>query len=497
MKHIRLLTLFLILGITTLSAQKPPKREFRGAWIQTVFQSEYANMTSEEMKADFIRKLDLLQTCGINAIIFQVRPEADAWYLSEIEPWSRFCTGKQGVAPDPLFDPMAFLIKECHRRNMEFHAWLNPFRAGPSGTSTLAETHVYHEHPEWFVTYNKQLLFDPGIPACREYICRIVEDIVSRYDVDAIHMDDYFYPYPIAGKEFPDQKSFARYGNGLSLSDWRRNNVNFLIQELHQTISQRKPWVRFGISPFGIYRNKKNDANGSDTNGLQNYDDLYADVLMWTRNGWVDYMMPQLYWEIGHKAACYETLIYWWNRHSNGRHLYIGQDVKRTMNAADVNPKYSQLNHKIQLSRYLDNISGNCFWPAHPLLENYGNVGNALKYDHFAFPAIIPAYTFIDDKRPAEVKSLKARWIPQGYVLEWKRKNTKDEMQKQVYFCIYRFAEGEPIDLSNGRNLVTTTRETGYLLPYQKGTEKYTYVITAVDRMHNESKKGKKVTVKL
>ena len=147
MKHIRLLTLFLILGITTLSAQKPPKREFRGAWIQTVFQSEYANMTSKEMKADFIRKLDLLQTCGINAIIFQVRPEADAWYLSEIEPWSRFCTGKQGVAPYPLFDPMAFLIKECHRRNMEFHAWLNPFSAGTSGTSTLAETHVYHEHP--------------------------------------------------------------------------------------------------------------------------------------------------------------------------------------------------------------------------------------------------------------------------------------------------------------------------------------------------------------
>ena len=310
-------------------------------------------------------------------------------------------------------------------------------------------------------------------------------------------MDDYFYPYPIAGQEFPDQQSYARYGNGLSLSDWRRNNVNFLIQELHQTISQRKPWVRFGISPFGIYRNKKSDENGSDTNGLQNYDDLYADVLLWTRNGWVDYMMPQLYWEIGHKAACYETLIYWWNRHNNGRHLYIGQDVKRTMNAADVNPKYSQLNHKIQLSRYLDNISGNCFWPAHPLLENYGNIGNALKYDHFAYPAIIPAYTFIDDKCPAEVKSLKARWIPQGYVLEWKRKNTKDEMQKQVYFCIYRFAEGEPIDLSNGRNLVTTTRETGYLLPYKKGTVKYTYVITAVDRMHNESKKGKKVTVKL
>ena len=288
MKHIRLLTLFLILGITTLSAQKPPKREFRGAWIQTVFQSEYANMTSKEMKADFIRKLDLLQTCGINAIIFQVRPEADAWYLSEIEPWSRFCTGKQGVAPDPLFDPMAFLIKECHRRNMEFHAWLNPFRAGTSGTSTLAETHVYHEHPEWFVTYNKQLLFDPGIPACREYICRIVEDIVSRYDVDAIHMDDYFYPYPVNGMPFPDDNSFRTYGKGYKpeeRDDWRRENVNKLIRELKHTIVKTKEWVRFGISPFGIYRNKKStpDGSGSNTNGLQNYDNLYADVTLWVK----------------------------------------------------------------------------------------------------------------------------------------------------------------------------------------------------------------------
>ena len=491
------ITLAILLFAFPLKSQQSPKREFRGAWIQTVHQSQYQNMDKATMQTYLTAMLDGLQQMGINAVIFQVRPQADAFYRSSLEPWSRFFTGTQGIAPTPIWDPMQYLIEACHERNMEFHAWLNPYRVKSNLNEQLAPGHIYHKHPEWFVTYGNQLYFDPGLPESRKFICQVVDDIVSRYDIDAIHMDDYFYPYPIAGKEFPDQKSFARYGNGLSLSDWRRNNVNFLIQELHQTISQRKPWVRFGISPFGIYRNKKNDTNGSDTNGLQNYDDLYADVLMWTRNGWVDYMMPQLYWEIGHKAACYETLIYWWNRHGNGRHLYIGQDVKRTMNAADVNPKYSQLNHKIQLSRYLDNISGNCFWPAHPLLENYGNIGNALKYDHFAFPAIIPAYTFIDDKCPAEVKSLKARWIPQGYVLEWKRKNTKDEMQKQVYFCIYRFAEGEPIDLSNGKNLVTTTRETGYLLPYQKGTEKYTYVITAVDRMHNESKKGKKVTVKL
>ena len=252
-------------------------------------------MTPAQMRKDFIRKLNTLQACGINAIIFQVRPEADAFYQSDIEPWSRFFTGEQGRAPEGNFDPMAFLIEECHKRNMEFHAWLNPYRASTAGNTRFAASHIYHRHPEWFVTYNKQILFDPGLPECRQFICRVVKDIVSRYDVDAIHMDDYFYPYPAGGAPFPDERSFRKYGvpkgyTEATKGNWRRQNVNTLISELRRTILLTKPWVRFGISPFGIYRNKKStpDGSGSNTNGLQNYDDLYADVLHWVKQGWID-----------------------------------------------------------------------------------------------------------------------------------------------------------------------------------------------------------------
>ena len=472
-----------------------PKREFRAAWIQSV-NGQFRGMPTEKLKQNLIGQLNSLQKAGINAIIFQVRPEADALYASRLEPWSRFLTGVQGKAPEPYWDPMQFMIDECHKRGMEFHAWINPYRTKTTLKSELAPNHVYNIHPEWFVTYGDQIYFDPALPESREHICKIVSDIVSRYDVDAIHMDDYFYPYPIAGSEFPDENSYARYGNGMDRGDWRRENVNALIKELHKIIKSRKPWVRFGISPFGIYRNQKSDPDGSATNGLQNYDQLYADVLLWTRNGWVDYMLPQLYWEIGHQAACVETLIYWWNNHANGRHLYIGQDVARTMNATDVNPIYTQLNHKMQLSRYLDHVGGNCFWPGYSLLENYKGIADDLKGYYHAVPSLIPAYTFIDSKAPDEVKGLKAKWTPEGYELQWKRKKTNDEMQKQIYFCVYRFAPSEDICLCDASHLVAITRDTKFLLPYKHGTRQYVYVVTAVDRMHNESK-GKIKKVKL
>ena len=465
--YLSLLLFSFLSGMVSQGAEHP-KREFRGAWIHTVGQSRYMEMNRDAMQDYFDQMLDSLQHIGINAVIFQVRPTADAFYRSELEPWSKYLTGKQGVAPEPLWDPLQYMIEQCHARNMELHAWLNPYRVGTNADEPLAASHIYHKHPEWFVRYGRQLYFDPGLPECRRFIGRVVDDIVSRYDVDAIHMDDYFYPYPIAGSEFPDENSYARYGNGMDRGDWRRENVNALIKEL----------------------------DGSATNGLQNYDQLYADVLLWTRNGWVDYMLPQLYWEIGHQAACVETLIYWWNNHANGRHLYIGQDVARTMNATDVNPIYTQLNHKMQLSRYLDHVGGNCFWPGYSLLENYKGIADDLKGYYHAVPSLIPAYTFIDSKAPDEVKGLKAKWTPEGYELQWKRKKTDDEMQKQIYFCVYRFAPSEDICLCDASHLVAVTRDTKFLLPYKLGTRQYVYVVTAVDRMHNESK-GKIKKVKL
>lgn len=477
-------------------ADKQAKREFRGAWIQTAFQSEYQEMGPVRMKRDFVRKLNRLQACGINAVIFQVRPEADAFYKSEIEPWSRFLTGEQGVAPAGEFDPMAFLIEECHKRGMEFHAWLNPYRARTAGNSRLADTHVYHSHPEWFVTYNKQLLFDPGLPDCRQFICRVVRDIVSRYDVDAIHMDDYFYPYPVAGMPFPDDKSFRKYGlrkgyTEATRDDWRRENVNQLIQEIKRTILLTKPWVRFGISPFGIYRNKRNtpDGSGSNTNGLQNYDDLYADVTYWVKQGWIDYNIPQIYWEIGHPAADYITLVKWWDKNANGGHLYIGQDVARTMKAG-------QLTRKMRYERALPHVKGNCFWPANEILWNNKGVADSLKRNYHRYPALIPAYTFMHDRAPKRVGKLKTEWTPDGYLLHWTAERSATNPELAAYFVVYRFLDGEPMDLSDPSHIVAITRETGYYLPYEKGRVKYRYVVTPVDRFHNEGE-GRAKKVKL
>lgn len=498
MKRLFLVVLIgLLFEAVVVQAQKTPKREFRGVWVQTVYQSQYRQMNPAQMRDYFVRMLDRFQAAGINALIFQVRPQADAFYQSSIEPWSRFLTGVQGQAPESDWDPMQFLITACHARNMEFHAWLNPYRVVNNvNTEELAADHVYFQHPEWFVQYGKQILFDPGLPQSRKFICKVVEDIVSRYDVDAIHMDDYFYPYPIAGEEFPDDYSFETYREKMGFSvderdDWRRQNVNILIKSLSETIRRVKPWVRFGISPFGIYRNKKSSPDGSDTNGLQNYDDLYADVLRWTRNGWVDYMMPQLYWELEHRAASSEKLIRWWNRYANDRHLYIGQSIERTMNATDASGK-SELQRKMELSRSLPNVTGNCFWYGAQLCDNYQGVATELTENYHRRPALIPAYTFIDEKAPKKVRRLRATWTADGYVLSWKPRSTRDAMQESVYYCVYCFEKGEPIDLENTDCLLLTTRATAVILPYEKGDRSCTYVVTAVDRMHNESKANRK-----
>ena len=330
-------------------------------------------------EAESDRAVESLQKAGINAIIFQVRPEADALYASRLEPWSRFLTGVQGKAPEPYWDPMQFMIDECHKRGMEFHAWINPYRTKTTLKSELAPNHVYNIHPEWFVTYGDQLYFDPALPESRRHICMVVSDIVSRYDVDAIHMDDYFYPYPIKGKDFPDDASFARFGGGFSnKGDWRRSNVNVLIKKLHETIREIKPWVKFGVSPFGIYRNESSDPLGSKTKGLQNYDDLYADVLLWAREGWIDYNIPQIYWHIGHPVADYETLVKWWARNTENRPLFIGQSVMNTVQNADPkNPSINQLPRKMALQRAYQTIGGSCQWPASAVVENAGKYRDA------------------------------------------------------------------------------------------------------------------------
>lgn len=493
MKIKTLLTLLFACAILVLHAQEYPKREFRGAWIQAV-NGQFQGMSPQKMQETLISQLNILQEAGINAIIFQIRPEADALYASKYEPWSRFLTGVQGKAPNPYWDPLQFMIDECHKRNMELHAWINPYRAKTKGTASVAGNHPTKLYPDRFIEYDGQLYFDPGFPENRAYICRIVKDILERYDVDAIHMDDYFYPYPSPGKAIRDDVSFAQYGTGYAnREDWRRNNVNQLIKEMHETIRATKPWVKFGISPFGIYRNQKNDPNGSQTNGLQNYDDLYADILLWVNNGWVDYNIPQVYWEIGHPAADYQELVKWWATHADNRPLFIGQDVMRTVKNADLqNPNIHQQARKMQLQRSYPAIEGSCQWYAAAVVDNPGNYRTTLTRYYHRYPALQPLYPFIDKKAPGKVRKVKDIWMSDGYVLFWTAPKAKTEMDKAIKYVVYRFKKGEKRDIEDASKIVCITRDTFYKLPYEDGETTYYYVITALDRLQNESKAVKK-----
>ncbi len=471
-----------------------PKREFRGAWMHTVYQDRYARMTTEENKVYLREQLDRLKATGCNAVIFQVRPSADAFYESELEPWSRFLTGTAGKAPEPFWDPLQFMAEEAHARGMELHAWLNPYRVTTSKSERLPKGHLYHQHPERFVRYGGRIYFDPGVPENRAFIEQIIKDIISRYDVDAIHFDDYFYPYPVKGADFPDGASYKKYGGKMKRGDWRRHNVDLLIEEIHRVIAETKPWVRLGISPFGIWRNRSTDPSGSDTNGLQNYDDLYADVLLWTRSGWVDYMLPQLYWQRDHKNASYDKLVAWWAANANGRHMYIGQDVKRTMDTRDLAPSDNptQLDSKIQLARSFPTINGNCWWPAYSVTEDYKGVADSLAENRQSTVALVPPYTWIDSIAPDEVDDLQ---FDNG-ALTWRAPETTDAMQQAKAFVVYRFGNHDKIDLDESEAIQAVVYTNRYEVPTDvRG--KYKYVVTVLDRANNESEKGKSIKVKL
>jgi uncharacterized lipoprotein YddW (UPF0748 family) len=487
MHHLRTVLVFLLLS-TALTAQVPAKREFRATWIHTVGQTKYASMSQEQMKTYFTGLLDTLQKAGINVVIFQVRPEADAWYRSKLEPWSRYITGEQGK--DPGWDPLEYLISECHSRNMELHAWLNPYRARTSLSKPFAANHIYNRHPDWFIPYGDLTWFDPGNPECRIFIKNVVRDIVKRYDIDAIHMDDYFYPYPAGGKDFGDAKSFRTYGFAMGFlpdqkADWRRENVNLLIRDLHQLIHDCKPWVQFGVSPFGIWRNQKTDPKGSNTNGLTNYDGLYADVLTWVKNGWVDYNIPQLYWEIGHKNADYTTLLNWWADNNFGKPLYIGQDVLRTIKPDSL--RRNQLYRKMMLAAGRIEISGHCFWPGYELERNAGGICDSLRNTYFKYPALLPANNTNDQIPPKPVFDLRIRKASNGSTqLFWKTEADTAFTDKAFQFVIYRFRKMEEINLDDPRCIVGISNSNTYDIPaWCKG--KQVFIVTALDRCHNES----------
>lgn len=489
----RLVTFVIALALTLgMTAQN--KREFRGAWIQCV-NGQFMGKSTQEIQSMLSNQLDELQKDGVNAIIFQVRAESDALYESDLEPWSKFLTGVQGKAPSPYWDPLAWMVEQCHQRGMELHAWINPYRAKHGSTSMgqLSDKSVVVKQPNLCFSYDNLVLLNPGLKEAADYTCKVAADIVKRYDIDGFHIDDYFYPYPVAGKKIPDQVLFQKNSHGFwNIGDWRRDNVSRFIKQLGETIHQVKPWVKFGVSPFGIYRNKRNDPNGSETNGLQNYDDLYADVLLWVNNGWIDYCVPQLYWEIGNRAADYKTLITWWNKNAGKRPLYIGEDIERTAKYADpANPKSHQLPAKHKLHQEMNNVKGTVLWYAKTAADNVGNIGHTLRDYYWKYPALQPAMPFIDNKAPKRVKSLKFKWTEQGPMLTWKAPKSKKWGDVVNKFVIYQFKDGEKINLDDASHILKITTYTSFKVPYVKDG-KSTFVVTALDRVGNESKGAKK-----
>lgn len=483
--------------LMAVAATAQQKREMRGAWIQCV-NGQFQGMGTVKMQQTLTYQLDELQKDGVNVIIFQVRPECDALYESSLEPWSRFLTGQQGKAPVPFWDPLQWMIDECHNRGMELHAWINPYRARTKTTTVLDPSHIKMRKPQNCFEYDGLTILNPGIAENRDYICEVARDIVTRYDVDGIHMDDYFYPYPAAGQQIPDDAQYRQNSNGIKdRGDWRRYNVNLFIEQFYKTIHEAKPWVKVGISPFGIYRNKRSSSIGSNTNGLQNYDDLYADILLWVNNGWLDYCVPQIYWEIGNKAADYDTLIRWWNQYAGNRPLVIGEDVERTVKYTDPqNPSQHQLPAKHRLHQQMTNVKGTVLWYAKAAVDNVGGYGTMLRNNYWRTPALQPDMSFIDKKTTGKVSRLKPVWTSDGYILFWTAPKGKTWRDTATRYVVYCFAKGEKVNTDDASKIVAITSNTFYRLPYDDGKQKFTYVVTALNRLQNESK-AKKKTLKL
>ncbi len=474
-----------------------PKYEFRGVWVATVENIDWPSdkfLSTDSQRTEFIRLLDMHQRNGMNAVIVQIRPATDAFYPSQYEPWSEWLTGMQGRPPRPYYDPLEFMITETHKRGMEFHAWMNPYRAEFSiGRSPLSQTHITNLHPDWFLPYGTIKLFDPGNKEVQRYVTDVVRDVVSRYDVDAIHFDDYFYPYRIAGKEFPDTDSYIKYGNGLSKDDWRRSNVDSIIVMLSKAIKQENKYCKFGISPFGVWRNIDKDPEGSNTRaGVTNYDDLYADILLWLKNKWIDYVAPQLYWEFSYKNAPFGILSDWWAKHSYGRQVYIGHGIYRALegnSAAWRND--NELPNQIKKIREYPEINGSIYYSSKWFARNPNGWNDSLQNNYYKYPAIIPPMSWIDNTRPS-TPVLNAEIVPAANSKDIILKLSAGRLSEVTQYSFYISANE---DFANDKVFKLMPAQKDMLLNISpndiQGWGNFYISIRSVSKTNNESENSK------
>lgn len=474
-----------------------PKRELRGVWVATVVNIDWPSTTglgAEKQQEEFIQLLDNHQRAGINTVILQVRPTADAFYAKSREPWSRFLTGRPGQQPAPFYDPLEFAIEEAHKRGIELHAWFNPYRATFDLVSTnTTPDHITRRKPEWFFTYGGKKLFNPGIPEVREYIVSIIMDVVKDYDIDGVHLDDYFYPYPVGNTPIPDDATFRKYPNGISnVADWRRNNVNLLVESIADSIHIIKKHVKFGISPFGIWDNKRDHPRGSPSAGLSGYRQLYADALKWLEEGWVDYINPQIYFPFGHRTAPYEGLVDWWSQHANGRHFYIGHAAYRINERGAGWQNRSQIPDQVRYLRKNAHAQGSVFYSSKFLSNNTGGLRDSLQYNLYRYKSLPPKMPWLDDISPEPPTKLEARAMANqaAVILHWEPPIRAKDGDEAYGYVIYRFNQGEEVDLNSPQHILHISYDNtqlSYADNIIREGAKYTYVVTALDRLKNES----------
>lgn len=460
-------------------AQK--KRDIRAAWIPTIYRNDYKDKPRNEAKAILSKRIKALSDAGCNMIFFQVRSQGDSWYSSEKEPYSRFLSSSQKCD----WDPLAFVTNEAHKHGMDVHAWINPYRAWSNTDVDMPYNHPAKIHPNWVVKYGKQLIFDPGNPDYRIYLLSVIKDIAIRYDIDGIHFDDYFYPYPQGGMKFDDEKSFINYGvsAGYDYEDrdvWRRNNINLFFDQLREMLMECKPWLRTSISPFGIYRNKSTNKNGSETNGIQCYDDLYADVLHWVQNGWIDYVVPQIYWNFGDERADYGKLTAWWSKAIGDKSKFVvGQTIKKTMDENQLYIKWMMSN---------EFASGNSWWVSEDIWNNYKGITDSLSINYQRSKALLPEVKGLlgKTKAPDGITSVMEDINEDGHMLIWDDVRNPDDPEKPFMYAIYAVPQGYRLK-NKGEYLISVSSVPHFLLPSMGKKKKYTFMITTINRFWQES----------
>lgn len=477
-----------------------PKRQFRAMWIASVTNIDWPSKTGLDVatqKAEYLAWLDLAEKLRLNAVIVQIRPTADAFWPSTYEPWSQYLTGTQGE--DPGYDPTAFLVAEAHQRNLEFHAWFNPYRVSmQTDPNQLVPDHPARKHPDWAWPFGPKLYYDPGKPEVRRFVEDAMLDAVRRYDIDAVHFDDYFYPYPIAGQTLPDAATFAAHPDGFTdIEQWRRHNIDLLVKEMHERIHRLKPWVKFGVSPFGIWRNNTSDPLGSATGGTESYNANYADTRKWVKEGWLDYINPQIYWQIGLAVADYAALIPWWADVARGTDvaLYIGQATYKETSGVFTDP--AELSRHLEFNKDYPDVDGDVWFSAKDVRSDARGSTSIMVADHYTRPALVPRMRHLPAEHVDAPVNVKARSTSSGIEVRWHGRGH----HAPTSYAIYRFDGKRVGDLDDARNLLATKRAGKGPEHFTDATAvtgmTYTYVVTGLDRLWNESRPSGAETVRV